>query len=166
MLLIIAAASAVAAALAEFTLGPYLTINGAVPHFVLVFGVIWTILGGLEGGFVWAFVGGLALDVIVQRPIGSSAFALLLAVGAAAVIGGAFGRLRIAAPVVAVLAGSLIYSMLLLVTSTALLGPVGIADPVGTFLPGAVLDTMLAALVGPLAVAVQQKRRDAERVEW
>lgn len=166
MLLIIAAASAVAAALTELTLGTYLTINGATLHFVLVFGVIWTVLAGLEGGLVWAFVGGLALDVIVQRPIGSSAFALLLAVGAAAIIGGAFGRFRLAAPIVAVLVCSLIYSMLLLVTSAALQGPVGIADPLRTFLPGAVLDTVLAALVGPLAVAIQQKRREAERVEW
>lgn len=166
MLLIIAAASAVAAALAEFTLGPYLNIYGATPHFVLVLGVIWTILAGLEGGLVWAFIGGLALDVIVQRPIGSSAFALLLAVGAASAIGGAFVRFRLVAPVVAVLVCSLIYSMLLLVTSAALTGPVGIADPLGAFLPEALVDSVLAALVGPLAVAVQQKRREAERVEW
>ena len=36
-----------------------------------------------------AFVGGLALDILGQRPLGSSAFALLIAIGIASLIGGA-----------------------------------------------------------------------------
>lgn len=166
MHLIIAAVSAVAAALAEFTLAPYLTFAGAVPHFVLVFGVVWTILVGLEAGLVWAFVGGLALDTLVGRPIGSSAFVLLLVLGLASLIGGASGRARLGAPVIAAFICSLGYSMLLLVTSVTLQGPVALPDPIGTFLPSAVYDTVLAVLVGPLAIAIQVRRRAAERVEW
>ena len=69
MHLIIAAALAVVAALAEFTVVPYLKIGQAVPHPVLVFGVIWAIADGLEAGLTWAFVGGLALDILGQRPL-------------------------------------------------------------------------------------------------
>ena len=83
MHLIIAAALAVVAALAEFTVVPYLKIGQAVPHPVLVFGVIWAIADGLEAGLTWAFVGGLALDILGQRPLGSSAFSLLVAIGIA-----------------------------------------------------------------------------------
>jgi len=166
MLYLIAAVAAVSAALAELTLGPYLSIGNATPHLVLVFGVIWTITAGVESGLVWAFVGGLALDVLAQRPLGSTAFALLVAVGMAAVIGGLFGRVRLLAPIAAAFICSLAYSMLLLISSTALRGPVGITDPAGTFLPGALYDTVIAALVGPLAVAIVLKRREAERVEW
>ena len=50
MQLVIAAALAVVTALAEFTIAPYLKIGDAVLQPVLVFGVIWTIAGGLEAG--------------------------------------------------------------------------------------------------------------------
>lgn len=166
MHLIIAAVAAVAAALAEFTLAPYLAISGAVPHIVLVLGIVWAIVAGLEAGLVWAFVGGLALDSLVGRPLGSSAFALLLVLGLAATIGGASGRARPLAPIAAAFICSLGYSMLLLVTSVTLQGPVALPDPIGAFLPSAVYDTALAALIGPLAIAVQLRRRAAERVEW
>ncbi len=108
------------AALFEFTVVPYLKIGDAVPHPVLVFGVIWAIAGGLEVGLVWAFVGGLALDILGQRPLGSSAFSLLVAIGVASLIGGFFGRVRIVAPVIATAIASPIYSMLLLIATTAL----------------------------------------------
>lgn len=166
MLYILAAVAAVSTALAELTLGSYITIGTATPHLVLVFGVIWTIALGVEGGLVWAFIGGLALDVLAQRPIGSSAFALIVSVGIAALIGGLFGRARLFAPILAAFICSLVYSLLLLVTSVALQGPTGISDPVATFLPGAIYDTVLAAIAGPLAVAIVMKRREAERVEW
>ena len=54
----IAAALAVVTALIEFTVVPYLKVGDAVPHPVLVFGVITAIIGGLETGLTWAFVGG------------------------------------------------------------------------------------------------------------
>lgn len=163
---ILAAVAAVTAALLELTLGSYLTVGTAVPHLVLTFGVIWTITAGVESGLTWAFLGGIALDVLAQRPLGASAFALIIAVGIAAAFGGLFGRARPFAPILATLVCSLAYSMLLLVTSVAFQGPVAISNPVDAFLPGAVYDTVLATLVGPLVVAVVMKRRDAERVEW
>ena len=81
MTLLLAAVGAVVTALIELTVTPYLRIGSAHPHPVLVLAVIVTIAIGLEAGLVWAFVGGLALDVLAQRPLGSTAFALLLCVG-------------------------------------------------------------------------------------
>lgn len=166
MHLIIAAALAVVAALAEFTIAPYLKIGQAVPHPVLVFGVIWTVTGGLEAGLTWAFVGGLALDIIGQRPLGSSAFSLLVAIGVASLVGGSLGRVRIAAPVIATAIASVVYSMLLLVSTTAL-STAPITDAaLSAVIPSAVYDTILAAVFGPLAVAVVARRRESERVDW
>ena len=85
MQLVLAAALSVVAALAEFTIVPYLKVGDAVLHPTLVFGVIWVIAGGLEAGLTWAFVGGIALDILGQRPLGSSAFSLLVAIGLASV---------------------------------------------------------------------------------
>ena len=102
MTLLLAAVGATGAALFELTVGPYLRIGDAQPHFVLVLGVVLTIAVGLEAGLVWAFVGGLALDVLAQRPLGSTSFALLLCMGGAFVFGRAFARVRPIAPIIAV----------------------------------------------------------------
>jgi rod shape-determining protein MreD len=165
MQFIIAAAFAVVAALAEFTVAPYLRIGDAVPHFVLVFGVIWTVAGSFEAGMVWAFVGGLALDILGQRPLGSSAFSLLVAIGVASVVGGVLGRVRIIAPIAATAISSPIYSMLLLITTTALTTAALSPTALAAVLPSAVYDTILAAVVGPLAIAVVARRRE-ERMDW
>lgn len=166
MHLIIAAAAAVVAALAEFTIVPYLQIGDATLHLVLVFGVIWAIAGGLEAGLVWAFVGGLALDILGQRPLGSSAFSALIAIGIASLVAGLLSRARIIAPVIATPIASIVYSMLLLLTTTALTNVPLSNDALSAVVPSAVYDTVLAALVGPLVVAVVWRRREAERVDW
>jgi rod shape-determining protein MreD len=166
MHLTIAAAVAVVAALAEFTAVPYLKIGDATLHPVLVFGVVWAIAGGLEAGLAWAFVGGLALDVVGQRPLGSSAFAMLIAIAMASMIGGAMGRARIAAPVVATLIVSVVYSVLLLAATTALTTTPLSETAFSPVVPSAVYDTVLAAFVGPLVVAIVARRREAERPDW
>ena len=83
MTLLLAAVGATVMALLELTVGPYLRVGTSQPHLVLVLGVIVTVAIGLEAGLAWAFVGGLVLDVLAQRPLGSTAFALLLCVGGA-----------------------------------------------------------------------------------
>jgi rod shape-determining protein MreD len=166
MQLTFAAALAVVAALAEFTIVPYLQIGDAALQPVLVFGAVWTIVGGLEAGLVWAFVGGLALDVLSERPLGASAFSLLIATGVAFLIGSALRRVRMAAPVVATAVASLVYSMLLLFV-TSFLNGAGVPDGASSMVvPSALYAAVVAALVGPLAVAVVMRRRDQERMDW
>lgn len=166
MNLTIAAAVAVVAALAEFTAVPYLKIGEVTPHPVLVFGVIWVIAGRLEAGFTWAFVGGLALDILGQRPLGSSAFSLLIAIGVASVVGGLLGRVKIAAPVVATAIASVLYSMLLLTSTTALTNALFDGGSFAAVIPSAMYDTVLAVIVGPLVMAIVARRRETERADW
>lgn len=166
MSLAIAALGAVAAALTELTVIPYLTVGGAVPHPVLILGLVWAIAAGVEGGLTVAFVGGLALDVLAQRPLGSSAFALLVAIGAAAALAAASGRFRVLAPIVVTAICSPVYFLTFVALYSALRGPVPLADPLAAAIPSAVYDTVLAALVGPLAVAVVLRRREADRMDW
>jgi rod shape-determining protein MreD len=121
---------------------------------------------GLEAGLVWAFVGGLALDVLAQRPLGSTAFALLLCVGVTAVLGHLFLRLRPIVPVLATLLLSLFYSMILYVAFNALRTPIPVADPIAILMPGVVYDTILAALIGPLVISIHDRRTESERLDW
>jgi rod shape-determining protein MreD len=166
MQLVLAAGLSVLAALAEFTIVPYLRIGDAILHPTLVFGVTWVIAGGLEAGLTWAFVGGIALDILGQRPLGSSAFSLLIAIGLASVIGGFLGRVRIVAPVVATAFASPTYSMLLLITTTALTAAQLSGASFGSVIPSAVYDVVLAVLVGPLAMAFVMRRQAVERPDW
>ena len=166
MTLLLAAVGAVVTALLELTVGPYLRIGDAQPHLVLVLGVVVTIAVGLEAGLVWAFVGGLALDVLAQRPLGSTAFALLLCVGGASILARSFIRLRPIVPIGAVFILSLGYSMILFVTFGALGVRIPLTDPVGAIIPGAIYDAVLAAIVGPLTIAVHDRRTEQERVDW
>jgi rod shape-determining protein MreD len=166
MTLLLAAVGAVVTALLELTVGPYLRIGEAQPHPVLVLGVVITIAVGMDAGLVWAFVGGLGLDVLAQRPLGSSAFALLLCVGGASLLARSFARLRPIVPIGAVFVLSLGYSMILFLAFGALGAPLPVTDPLAAVLPGAVYDAVLATLVGPLVIAVHDRRIDQERVDW
>lgn len=166
MSLVLAAVGAVVAGLLELTVVPHLSVNGAHPHPVLVLGVIWTVAAGIESGLVWAFAGGLLLDVLAPRPLGSTAFALLVSLGGASVGARALLRVRPFAPIPLVFTFSLVNSLLLLVVYGALRVPIPAEDPIGTLLPGAVFDTVLAALFGPLVISLRDRRRADERADW
>lgn len=166
MTLLLAAVGSTVMGLFELTVGPYLRIGSAEPHLVLVLGIVVTVAVGLEAGLVWAFVGGLVLDVLAQRPLGSTAFALLLCMGATSVLGRLFVRLRPFVPILATLLLSLTYSMILYLALTSLRSALPVSDPVGILLPGAVYDVVLAALIGPLAISIHDRRSETERMDW
>jgi len=166
MTLLLAAVGATVMAVVELTVGPYLLVGTTQPHLVLVVGIVVTVAVGLEAGLVWAFVGGLVLDVLAQRPLGSSAFALLLCVGATAVLARLLVRIRLLVPIVATLVLSLAYSMILFLAFNALDARIPVTDPVSVLLPSVIYDTALAALIGPLAISIHDRRLDHERVDW
>lgn len=166
MTLLLAAVGATVTALLELSIGSYMRVGTSQPHLVFVLGVIVTIAIGLEAGLAWGFIGGLVLDVLAQRPIGSTAFALLLCVGGASVLSRLFARLRPAVPIPATFLLSLLYSMILFVAFNALRATIPVADPAAAILPGAVYDAVLAALIGPLSVTIHDRRADVERVDW
>jgi rod shape-determining protein MreD len=166
MTLLLAAVGATVTALLELSVGPYLRVATSQPHLVLVLGVIVTIAIGLEAGLAWGFIGGLVLDVLAQRPLGSTAFALVLCVGGAYLLARFATRLRTALPIPATFLLSLLYSMMLFVAFNALRATIPVADPAAAILPGAVYDAVLASLVGPLSVSIHDRRADVDRVDW
>lgn len=166
MNLLLAAIGATVIALVEATLAPYLKVGGVGPHPVLVGGVIWTIAAGIDRGITWAFVGGLVLDSLLGRALGSSAFALLVAVGVAALIAQPIPRLRLVLPIIAVPLISLGYSVLIFAISTATQPGLSVADPLGLFIPGAMYDAVLGMFIGPLAVTIRDRRAVTERMDW
>jgi rod shape-determining protein MreD len=166
MSLLFAAIVATATALVEATLGPYLAVGHVQPHPVLVIGVIWTIAAGLERGITYAFVGGLVLDSLFGRPLGVSAFALLVAAGAAAAMAQPFPRLRVLVPIVAVPVLSMVYSLVGFALTAAAEPGISVSDPIGLFLSPALYDGLVGILIGPLAISIHDRRAIPERAEW
>jgi rod shape-determining protein MreD len=166
MSLLFAAIGATVIALVEVTLARYVAVGNVAPHPVLVGGVIWAIAAGIDRGITWAFVGGLVLDSLLARPLGVSAFALLLSVGGAALLAQPFPRLRLVAPVVAVPILSLVNSMVILALTTAARPGASVPDPIGLLLPGAVYDALLGMFLGPLVIMLHDRRIATERVDW
>lgn len=166
MTLLLAAIGATVAALIELSVVPYLRVGDAHPHPVLVFGVIWTIATRLEAGLAWALIGGIMLDSLAARPLGTSVFALVVAVGLSVLIARTFIRIRPLAPVIAVPIVSLVYSMILFGLIAAIRPPVTVADPIAPFMPGAAYDAVLGLIFGPLVLSIRDRYRTEERVDW
>lgn len=166
MRLTLAAVGAVVAALLQLTIVPYLRVANAQPDLVLVFAVTATIAGTVEAGLLSAFIGGLMIDLLAPRPLGMTAFMLLLSVGLAAILGRTFDRVRVVAPVIGVFLGSCLSSTLFLVLYGALRDRIPVADPVQATLPDALYSAAVAAVVGTVAIAIRQRAAERERVAW
>jgi rod shape-determining protein MreD len=168
MSLVLAAVGAAVAALIQSSILPFAAAGGAGLDLVLVLAVVWTMTVGLDGGLVWAFLGGLIIDVLLMRPLGLTAFVLLLAVGAAWLVGRvsprAFYPLVVATA--AVTAG--IASVLTVVLFGVLRGlPAGV-EPVSQAVPTALLAGLVAAVIAPIPVIIRRRRfgDETERVDW
>lgn len=164
--LLFAAIGATVAALLEASLVPYITVGEAGPHPVLLGGVIWTIVAGIDRGITWAFVGGIVLDSLLGRPLGGSAFALLVAVGGAALVARPFPRLRLVAPVVAIPILSIVYSVILMGLTAAAQPGLPVPNLLQLAIPDALYDAIAGMFLGPLAMTLHDRRLAAERVDW
>ena len=166
MRLALAAAFAVAAALLQASVVPHIEIGQAVPDLPLVVVLLWASFGGLEGAMVAAFVGGIVVDALLARPLGSTAFVLLAAAGAASVVARAGARARIPLLVVAAFVLSVLTALLWFVVYGALAGPVPAADPMGSAIPDAIYTTVVYVAALPIVILLRRRFGEQERVAW
>jgi rod shape-determining protein MreD len=161
-----AALGALIAALVETSVLPELQVLGTKADLVLVLAIVATILMGVEDGLVWAFLGGLMLDMLTPaRPLGATTLALLIVVGLAIIGTRVLGPGRIRA-VVAAFALTWLFHLLLL---AVLMLTEGIT--IRTFEPRIVLAAavMNAVIAVPAALAFGALGRRfgaAERADW
>jgi rod shape-determining protein MreD len=166
--LVLAAVGAAVAALIQSTVLPFAAEGGGGLDLVLVIAVVWTMALGLEGGLVWAFLGGLVIDVLLMRPLGLTAFIDLLAVGAAWIVGRMF--VRALYPTIVITAGVLagLAGPLTVVLYQALRDVPADVEPTTGIIYSAVLAAVFAAIIAPPALAIARRSRieEAERVDW
>ena len=168
MSVVLAAVGAVVAALIQSSILPFTAAGGAGLDLVLVLAVVWTMTVGLDGGLVWAFLGGLIIDVLLMRPLGLTAFVLLLAVGAAWLVGRISPRAFYPVVVATAAVTGGLASVLTIVLFGVLRGvPAGV-DPLSQAVPTGLLAGLATALVAPVPVMIRRRRSgdETERVDW
>lgn len=148
----LAIAVPLAAALLQGSVVPFVSIAGARPNLPVLVAASWSVAAGAGQGVWWAFVGGLAADLLSGGPLGALALASLVPVAAVglgetgvrshSVIGGA------ALVGVATLAAGLLYLLILVVVGQPLADPVLLAGGAGA---GAIYNGVLAIVTYPIA---------------
>lgn len=129
-------------------IAPVIVIGGVKPNLVLVAVVLVTVLLGFLPGISWAFIAGLAANLLVGAPLGSVPLTMLLV--AAIVAGGArlLGRLTWIYPLIAVFIGSMAADVIFLLLSQLVAdAPLVGGLPLDIILAAATLNVVVAALV-------------------
>ena len=70
------------AALLQGSVVPFITVAGARPNLVVLAAASWAVAAGPREAVWWAFLGGLAADLLSGGPVGALALAALLPVAA------------------------------------------------------------------------------------
>jgi rod shape-determining protein MreD len=99
------------AALLQSTAANRLEIGGVKPDLVLLLIISGSLIYGSRPSVVWAFVGGLCLDVFSGGPLGSSSLALMSAAVVAGIGHRTLSRYNLLVPIGITLLGSFAYSV-------------------------------------------------------
>ncbi|MEP6694044.1 MAG: rod shape-determining protein MreD [Chloroflexota bacterium] len=153
----LAIAIPLAAALLQGSVVPLVSIAGARPNLPVLVAASWSVAAGARQAVWWAFVGGLAADLLSGGPLGALALASLVPVAAVG-LGETTGRPRsvIGGALlvgVATLGAGLLYLLILLVVGQPLADPVLLA---GGAAAGAIYNGVLAIATYPIARTMSQ----------
>jgi rod shape-determining protein MreD len=149
------------AALLQGSVVPFIVIGGARPNLVVLAAASWAVLAGPREAIWWAFLGGIAMDLLSGGPVGALALAALLAVAALGLteMPGRPRSVVTAALLVGLASGaaSLLYAVVLALAGVQL---PEIPTLLGTSVAGAIYNAALAIATYPL---LRMLRRGAEK---
>lgn len=161
------AVGAVVAAILEVSVLAQLQLAGVRPDLVLTVGIGVAMTMGFDAGIVWAFVGGLLLDVMLpERPIGSTTLAMLISVGAAMVVARVVETPRLVVIGVTAAAITFLYEGLLLAILDIASGVGMGAAPLASWVVMALLSGVIAMLTTWAIRSLLLRFGAFERVDW
>lgn len=99
------------AGISQATWAGRLSVNGVKPDFVLIIVLLWTLGFGAGSGIIWAFVGGIWVDIFSGGPLGASSISLMVASLGAGGGRSFFARDNFIVPLSAAVLGSLIFAL-------------------------------------------------------
>lgn len=166
MRLALAAVTAVVAALLQASIVPYLRVAGATPDLVLVVVLLWGSFGVFDCAMTAAFIGGIVIDALLLRPLGSTSFVLLLAAAVVTSVSHTGARTRLPLLVITAVVLAVATALLWNVVYGALAGPVPAPDPFGPAIPDAIYTTAIYVVILPIAILLRRRFGEQERVAW
>ena len=141
-----------AAALLQGSVVPFVSIAGARPNLPVLVAASWSVASGAREAVWWAFVGGLAADLLSGGPLGALALASLVPVAAVGLGESTLRPRSIVGGAVlvggATLGAGLLYLVILFVVGQPLSDPVVLA---GGAAAGAIYNGVLAIATYPIA---------------
>lgn len=163
----LAAVGAVLAALLETSVFSEVRPFGVKPDLVFVLAIIAAMVVGVEEGLLWAFLGGLMLDMLsAERPVGSTTLALLLVTGLAVVAARFVPQTRVLLPTLAVFVLAWVYHLVGFALLSTTTGAAMVPDPQTMLLPLALLDAAVGLAVALVARSLWLRYGQQDRLEW
>ena len=133
-----------AAALLQGSVVPFIAVGGARPNLVTLAAASWAVAAGAREAVWWAFLGGVAVDLLSGGPLGASALAALVPVAAVGLQDDPLRPRTVLSGAVLVgiasLAAGVLYLVILAIASTAISDfPLLVASAVSTAIYNGVL---------------------------
>ena len=101
-------------AILKSTLMPHLRVVGGAPDLMLLMVASWALLAPHTEAFFWAFVGGLAQDLLSGVPLGTSSLGLLLVALLANMLQAQLYRSNVVIPLFVTLVGSVVFYLVVM----------------------------------------------------
>jgi rod shape-determining protein MreD len=117
---------------------PRFPILGLVPQLPFLVALAWGLLRGMNEGIIWAFIGGLLLDLFSVAPMGATSFSFMLAIVAVIWVENAMPADRFFVPVIMAIAATVI-NLLIYLILLQLLGYPTTLQGAAVLLPTAIL---------------------------
>ncbi len=152
-------------AIFQATAAPQIRIANGSLNLLLLCVMSWEQIEARGEGYVWAFIGGVVLDLIGGGPFGASILALLAATFVASQLGGGLFRDRLLLPLVTAVAGTFAYNGVYLILLRIFGIPINLVDAlVQVILPSALLNLLASPIVARLMLALHRRVKPAGAV--
>lgn len=127
------------AAILQATLVPQIRVLGGGPDLVYLLVLSWAINAELDSAVLWAFVGGISLDLLSSQPTGTSVVGMLLLVFAISGLGQQVYRIGIVVLVGLVIVGTIVQQVIILLIVLLTGQPVDLLLSVGYIIAPTIL---------------------------
>lgn len=155
------------AALAQASLVPFVAPPGVRLDLVLVLVVIWGILRGPREGLVWAFIGGVCLDLTSGGPWGTAPLALVVVAFCTSVGEVNLFKSSVLLPVLIVFWATIFFALVYLFLLRSQQFPVDWLGMIRTvIIPSAILNAVSAVPAYYVLSRLERRTRSVPVVEW
>jgi rod shape-determining protein MreD len=149
-------------AIFQATAAPQIRIAGGSVNLLLLSVMSWEQIEARGEGYGWAFIGGLALDLISSGPFGVSILGLLAATFIANRLSSGLFHDRLFLPLVTAVAGTFAYNGVYLLLLQVFGVPINWMEAiVQVILPSAILNMLASPIVARLMLALHRRVKSA-----